>query len=162
MGIFGAAVELDARLFGKLANRDKYSARKLAREQAFVLSSLRSGEVVHGIGVDVTGSFGVSVVTNERVFQANNGRIINEASAERVNRTRVLVRQNGNYLVAIDGPGLHTPTFYDAADAHRFSQAIDRHLPGPVAAPRGTPRPRPACHCHRAGQFPVTVSGDWG
>jgi hypothetical protein len=65
LDIFAVAPELDAQLSGTLANRDWYAEKRLAKQQS-VVSLLRPDERVHGVGADITGTFGISVVTDER------------------------------------------------------------------------------------------------
>jgi hypothetical protein len=140
MGLFSLDPEPDSRLFAKLANTDRRSRKQLVKEQEHVVALLRASELVRAIGVDVAGHAGISVVTTERVFQVKRGRVINEADGNRIHETELLIRPNGEYLVAFHGPGLYSPTFFTAEEANRFVLAVDQYLVGTRPTPRDIPR----------------------
>jgi hypothetical protein len=139
MGLFSQDPEPDSRLFAKLVNSDRASRKKLVKEQEGILALLRESEQVRGVGVDVAGNAGVSVVTTERVVQVKRGRVINEAGGDRIQATELLVRPNGNYLVAFRGPGLYAPTFFTADEANAFARAVDQYLVATPPGPRDIP-----------------------
>jgi hypothetical protein len=139
VGLFSPDPEPDSRLFTKLVNGDRASRKKLVKEQEGILALLRESEQVRGVGVDVAGNAGISVVTTERVIQVKRGRVINEADGDRIHATELLVRPNGNFLMAFRGPGLYSPTFFTSEEANDFARAVDQYLVGARPGPRDIP-----------------------
>ncbi|KOX20111.1 hypothetical protein ADK67_31840 [Saccharothrix sp. NRRL B-16348] len=147
MGLFGA-VDPSPDLLAKLANEDRASRKRVAREEVGLLAALNPGERVLVLGYDAHGSFGVAVVTSERIFQVKRGRTIKSADWDRLRGTRLLVRPDGRYLAAMDGPGLYPVTFGTAREANRFVGAIDLVLEQGVPGPRDIPALYPAFYEH--------------
>jgi hypothetical protein len=134
--LFGADPVVQKSLLAKLINADNHGAKKLAMEQAAIQRGLRPDEKILRIGADVSGEFGVAVVTNQRVFQVSSGKIISEAPGGRIGGMKQEVMPDGTIRVSLSGAWIHGVKFRTRQDAQAFVFAINNWLVGMPSKPR--------------------------
>jgi hypothetical protein len=136
VGLFSADPMVEKSLLAKLINADNYGTKRLAMEQAAIQRALHPDERILRIGADVSGDFGVAVVTNQRVFQVSSGKVISEASGARITGAKQEVMPNGSIRVSLCGAWIHGVKFRTRQDALAFTFAIDHWLIGMPPKPR--------------------------